>query len=80
MLSGSLWDLEDHVKENTTKYINEVVRILKPGGTFLYITYRQPHFIKPIIARDKIWSSLEIQSLQNEGGMFEYFGFVMKKR
>lgn len=27
MLSGSLWDLEDHVKENTKKYINEVPQI-----------------------------------------------------
>lgn len=24
MLSGSLWNLEDHVKENTTRYIDEV--------------------------------------------------------
>lgn len=53
--------------------------MLKPGGTFLYITYRQPHFIKPIITRDKVWPDFQIESLQAEGGMFEYFGFVMTK-
>ncbi|RPB12470.1 S-adenosyl-L-methionine-dependent methyltransferase [Morchella conica CCBAS932] len=79
MLSGSLWDLEDLVRENTTRYIDEVARVLKPGGTFLYITYRQPHFIKPIITRDKVWPDFQIESLQAEGGMFEYFGFVMTK-
>lgn len=55
------------------------MRVLKPGGTFLYITYRQPHFIKPIITRDMVWPDFKIETLQAEGGMFEYFGFVMTK-
>lgn len=53
---------------------------MKKGGVFLYITYRQPHFIKPIVTRENIWPGFEIENLQAEKGMFEYFGFVMRKK
>ncbi|KAL7268611.1 hypothetical protein RUND412_008759 [Rhizina undulata] len=80
MLSGSLWDPPEEVRKNTKAYIDEVARILKPGGLFLYITYRQPHFIRPIITREEVWPGFVVESLQNEGGMLEYFGFVMRKQ
>ncbi|RPB03585.1 S-adenosyl-L-methionine-dependent methyltransferase [Choiromyces venosus 120613-1] len=80
MLSGSLWDPPEEVRRNTKAYIDEVARVLKSGGLFLYITYRQPHFIKPIITREDVWPGFEIESIQEEGGMFEYFGFVMRKK
>ena len=58
----------------------QVVRVLKPGGVFLYITFRQPHFQKPLLARSGVWS-LEVEELADEGGGggFGYFGFVMTK-
>ncbi|CAZ79236.1 unnamed protein product [Tuber melanosporum] len=80
MLSGSLWDPPEEVRRNTKAYVDEVARVLKGGGLFLYITYRQPHFVKPIIGREDVWPSFEIESIQEEGGMFEYFGFVMRKK
>ncbi|KAF8151261.1 S-adenosyl-L-methionine-dependent methyltransferase [Mycena galopus ATCC 62051] len=78
MLWGSLWDPPEEVRENTRLYIDEVARALKPSGTFVYITYRQPHFIKPFLIRDAVWE-LQVLELREEAGVFEYFAFVMKK-
>jgi hypothetical protein len=33
----------------------KVQRVLKDDGVFLYVTYRQPHFIKPILNREVEW-------------------------
>ncbi|KAI9880907.1 MAG: hypothetical protein M1830_009975 [Pleopsidium flavum] len=81
MLHGSLWDPPEDVMGNVGKYADEVARVLKPGGKWLYITYRQPHFIKPMLQRPEVWS-MTVETLADEpggGGMLEYFGFVMRK-
>jgi hypothetical protein len=44
---------------------------------FLYVTYRQPHFIKPILNRDNEWH-MEME-VMGGGDSFQYFGFVLKK-
>ncbi|CAF9908994.1 MAG: hypothetical protein ALECFALPRED_005189 [Alectoria fallacina] len=78
MFHGSMWDPPDDVRENIERYLGEVVRVLVPGGTFLYITYRQPHFLKPLLAR-KDWN-LSVETLPDrQRGVFEYFAYVMKK-
>lgn len=56
----------------------QIARVLKPGATWLYITWRQPHFIQPLIQRPNVWT-VEVETLADGGGMFEYFGFVMQK-
>jgi hypothetical protein len=56
---------------------NQVHRVLKDDGVFLYVTYRQPHFIKPILNRDDEWS-MEME-VMGGGDSFQYFGFVLKK-
>ena len=56
----------------------KVARVLKPGGMWLYITWRQPHFIRPLLSRPDVWS-LEAETLAYGGGMFEYYGFIMEK-
>jgi len=67
---------------NLIPNISQVSRILRPGGIFLYITWRQPHFIRPLLQRPEIWDvSVEtLAELPGGGGMFEYFGWVAKKR
>ncbi|PVH90720.1 S-adenosyl-L-methionine-dependent methyltransferase [Periconia macrospinosa] len=79
MISGSMWDLPEDVKRNTRSYIDEVVRVLKPGGVFIYITYRQPHFMKPTLIRDGTWD-LAVVNLNKDAGTFEYFGFILTKK
>lgn len=67
------------MRDNIEKYIGEVDRILVPGGTFLYITYRQPHFIRPLLIREGSWT-VDAQTLPDRmGGVFEYFAYIMKK-
>ena len=93
MLHGSLWDPEDDVKANVGAYVDEVcalvtmpvstdawkvARVLKPGGLWLYITYRQPHFLKPLLAREGVWT-LSLETLEDAPGTFEYFGFVLSR-
>jgi hypothetical protein len=54
--------------------------VLKPGGQWLYITYRQPHFVKPMLERENTWDiSIKIIGDTQGTGVFDYFGFIMKK-
>jgi hypothetical protein len=54
-----------------------VLRVLKDDGSFLYVTYRQPHFVKPILNRNNNWD-VRVETLGG-GDSFEYFGFILKK-
>ena len=73
-----MWDPPDDVRESIDRYLREVVRVLVPGGTFLCISSRQPHFMKPLLARED-WD-LSIETLPGQpGGVLEYFGYVIKK-
>jgi hypothetical protein len=56
----------------------QLQRVLKPDGVFLYVTYRQPHFIKPILNRNNEWN-LEMEILGGGESSFEYFGFILRK-
>ncbi|KAH6714467.1 S-adenosyl-L-methionine-dependent methyltransferase [Leptodontidium sp. MPI-SDFR-AT-0119] len=79
-IHGSLWDPPDDVRANVGKYVDEVARVLRPGGAWLYITYRQPHFMRPLIERPGHWTvDVEILKDPDGAGGFEYFGFVMRK-
>jgi len=81
MIHGSLWDPPEDVRSNVGQYVDEVARVLKPGGQWIYITYRQPHFMKPLLLRDELWDlSVEIIQDPDGGGGFEYFGFIMKRK
>lgn len=44
---------------------------------FLYVTFRQPHFIRPLLNPDDLWD-IDMQVL-GDGGSFDYYGFVIKK-
>lgn len=79
-IHGSLWDPPEDVRENVGKYVDEVARVLKPGGKWLYITYRQPHFMKPLLIREDKWN-LEVEVLEDPDGAggFEYFSFIMTR-
>ncbi|KAH7233074.1 S-adenosyl-L-methionine-dependent methyltransferase [Fusarium tricinctum] len=77
MIYGSPWSPPDEVRENTSKYLKEVHRVLKADGIFLYITFRQPHFMKLLLNPDNIWN-LEMETLGG-GGMLDYYGYVIGK-
>lgn len=78
MIHGSQWNPPVEVQENVRKYGDEVARILKPGGKWLYITFRQPHFVKPQLERDGVWE-VRVEKMDDGDGTFEYFAFVMTR-
>ncbi|KAH7381593.1 S-adenosyl-L-methionine-dependent methyltransferase [Pyrenochaeta sp. MPI-SDFR-AT-0127] len=78
MIFGSPWSPPEEVMENSGKYMNAVQRVLKEDGFFLYITYRQPHFVKPILNRNNEWD-LEMGILGG-GDSFEYYGYTLRKQ
>ncbi|KAL7783850.1 hypothetical protein V8C37DRAFT_396741 [Trichoderma ceciliae] len=77
MIHGSPWSPPPEVKENTSQYLKEVHRVLRDHGVFLYVTFRQPHFIIPLLNPDNLWD-IDMQVL-GDGGSFDYYGFVIKK-
>ncbi|KAH7151164.1 S-adenosyl-L-methionine-dependent methyltransferase [Fusarium sp. MPI-SDFR-AT-0072] len=77
MIYGSPWSPPDEVRENTSKYLKEVHRALKADGVFLYITFRQPHFMKLLLNPDNIFD-MEMEVL-GDGGGFDYYGYVIRK-
>ncbi|KAI4667403.1 uncharacterized protein J4E79_002089 [Alternaria viburni] len=78
MSYGSPWSPPKEVLENSRMYLGEVWRVLKDDGVFLYVTYRQPHFVKPILNSHDEWD-LDMEVLGGGGGTFHYFGFILKK-
>lgn len=60
----------------------QVTRVLRPGGKFLYITWRQPHFIRPLLSRPEKWD-ISVETINDQpggGGMLEYFGWVCVRK
>ncbi|KIV94979.1 hypothetical protein PV10_02689 [Exophiala mesophila] len=79
MIYGSPWDPPDEVLDNTGRYIREVFRVLKPTGTFIYVSYRQPHFLKPLLNCQGVEWDMKIDILGGSGSSFDYSGFVLNK-
>lgn len=78
-IHGSVWDPPDDVKESVGKYVDEVFRVLKPGGRWLYVTYQQPRFMKGFLERSGWGVEVEVLVDPEGAGGFDYFGFVMSK-
>ncbi|KAL8999119.1 MAG: hypothetical protein Q9169_002007 [Polycauliona sp. 2 TL-2023] len=79
MIHGSPWDPPDDVLDDTGRYVREVFRVLKSDAIFLYITYRQPHFMKPLLECGGVDWDIQMDSLGGADGSFDYYGYVLKK-
>ncbi|KAJ2698245.1 hypothetical protein FB645_005698 [Coemansia sp. IMI 203386] len=73
---GDSWNPPPELCRNVAAEIDEVDRVLAPGGKFVWITFGQPHFHKRHLLRES-WD-LEIERL-NDGG-FDYFVYIMTKK
>ncbi|KAI1498004.1 S-adenosyl-L-methionine-dependent methyltransferase [Biscogniauxia marginata] len=78
MIHGSPWSPPPDVIENTRQYLREVSRVLKPGGVFLYVTYRQPHFISPLLNQDDIRWDITVERIGGSDSSIGYHGFICK--
>ena len=54
------WNPTEEVKERGRKIIDNVYRVLKPGGQFIQISFDQPHFRKKFILPEHIqWAEFK---------------------
>lgn len=51
-------------------------RVLKSGGVFVYITFGQPHFRKPVLLKEEYNWELEVKTI---GDGFHYFVYILRK-
>ncbi|ODV88597.1 hypothetical protein CANCADRAFT_3242 [Tortispora caseinolytica NRRL Y-17796] len=71
---GSVWQLPASVQHNVDQYMDEIHRVLRPGGTFLYISYRQPHFAK--LAIDRPYWSTDQSTIKGPPGSLDYYSYL----
>ncbi|BGP11240.1 hypothetical protein JCM10049v2_007141 [Rhodotorula toruloides] len=69
------WNPPAEAVEAVKGEIDEVIRVLKPSGTFLYFTFGQPQFRKPLLRREG-WT-VECEEV---GEGFAYYWFWMRRR
>ncbi|KAK2037969.1 hypothetical protein LZ31DRAFT_508809 [Colletotrichum somersetense] len=81
MIHGSPWSPPPDVRDNTARYLREVHRALRPGGgVFLYVTYRQPHFIRPSLEAAGASWDIDMEVLEGGESAFDYYGWILRKR
>ncbi|KAK1762010.1 S-adenosyl-L-methionine-dependent methyltransferase [Phialemonium atrogriseum] len=78
MIHGNPWSPPRDVRENTGRYLREVHRVLEDGGVFLCVTFRQRHFMTPLLNPDGLWD-LDFEVLGGKVGSFDYYGWVLRK-
>ncbi|KAI1293216.1 S-adenosyl-L-methionine-dependent methyltransferase [Xylaria venustula] len=80
MIHGSPWTPPPDVVDNTSRYMRELTRVLKPTGRFIYITYRQPHFMKPLLNAEGTNWDIAFEVLDANDSSFGYHGFICTPR
>lgn len=68
---SSVWDPSESTRASVEAAVKEFHRVLKPNGLFLFISFGQPHFRKPLLSI----IGWEIECI--EIGMF--FMYIMRK-
>ena len=73
---GDVWEPSAKLIHDVKLEVDEVVRVLKPGGKFIYVSFGQPHFRRRHLERAGIWD-IEVLKI---GDSFHYFIYIMKKK
>lgn len=68
----------DEQIRDAVQYLGEAARVLGPTGTFLYITFGQPHFRRFLLLRPEFGWRLSLDRIGGEGVM-EYFIYRLTK-
>ncbi|KAI0681934.1 S-adenosyl-L-methionine-dependent methyltransferase [Cerioporus squamosus] len=70
---ADVWDPPEEVVQNCNREVDEVLRVLRPGGLFIYLTFGQPHFRRRYLDRPN--TTLEIRKL---GEAFHYYLYIVR--
>ena len=76
--SKSPWDCTSPGCLAVSKSLLEVKRVLKPHGVFVSITFSQPHFRVPLLARSELGWSIEVEKFSGRTGLLDYFLIVCR--
>ncbi|GAA5973604.1 hypothetical protein JCM11641_007144 [Rhodosporidiobolus odoratus] len=68
------WNPPPEIVEDVKGEVDEVVRVLREGGKFLYLTFGQPHFRRPHLLRPG-WNV----DILEVGDGFSYYFYVMER-
>lgn len=66
---GDPWNPNERTRNDTASMMKAVARVLKPGGTFVQITFQQPHFRKRYL-ENELLTSPEITEIDHGMGYF----------
>ncbi|EIW58504.1 S-adenosyl-L-methionine-dependent methyltransferase [Trametes versicolor FP-101664 SS1] len=70
---ADVWDPPEEVVQNCNREVDEVLRVLRKGGIFVYLTFGQPHFRRRYL--DRPGTTLEIRKL---GEAFHYYLYIVR--
>ncbi|KAJ8645712.1 hypothetical protein MRB53_007460 [Persea americana] len=74
--SGDPWNPQPATVKKVMAMLEGVHRVLKPGGTFISISFGQPHFRRPLFEAPEFTWSFEWSTF---GDGFHYFFYTLKK-
>ncbi|KIN96333.1 hypothetical protein M404DRAFT_1006838 [Pisolithus tinctorius Marx 270] len=75
--STDVWNPPEQVVKDCVAEVSGVLRVLRTTGSFIYITFGQPHFRKRFLMGEHASNTkLEIKTL---GEAFHYFMYVLRK-
>lgn len=69
--------LAEAIQAKSSNNCAKIHQVLQDDGVFSYITFRQPHFMRPLLNLDNL-CDMGMQVPGNSGS-FHYHGFLIKK-
>jgi ubiquinone/menaquinone biosynthesis C-methylase UbiE len=66
---GDVWNVSEELAAKVDAMLSGVTRVLKPGGKYIYITFGQPHFRKPLMLKEKYGWTFQQETI----GVFFFF-------
>jgi hypothetical protein len=75
-----LWKPSEELKEKIDLILIQISQGLRSDhGRFISISFQQPHFRRPFLAKEKYQWSIEVHSVSDGNESVEYFVYVMTK-
>ncbi|CAF1093725.1 unnamed protein product [Adineta ricciae] len=75
-----LWNPPEELKEKIDLILTQISQCLQSNhGRFISISFQQPHFRRPFLAKRKYQWSIQVHSVTDGNESVEYFVYVMRK-
>ncbi|CAF0996857.1 unnamed protein product [Adineta steineri] len=75
-----LWNPSEELKDKIDLILTQISQCLQSNhGRFISISFQQPHFRRPFLAKQKYQWSIQVHSVSDGNESVEYFVYVMTK-